>query len=61
MFLEEKIDYADNSNNDITCKVFKVYFPQRLEEKTAQEFPSMVEDSDILFHSILGCASLLLK
>lgn len=38
----------------------KVIFPQRIEAKTAQEFLSMVEDSDILFHSVLGCASLLL-
>lgn len=59
---ENHFSYADNGCNHITGKGFKGYFSkQRIEEKTAQQSLSTVEDSDILFLSIPGCASLLSK
>lgn len=59
---ENNFSYADNSCNYITGKGgSKVIFPKKKKRKTAQQSLSTVEDSDILFLSIPGCASLLLK
>lgn len=60
-FVRKKVNYADSRNSHTIYKEFKGYFRTKKRRKAAPEFPSMVEDSDIIFYSILGCALLLLK